>query len=366
MTVEAKQNKKVLVAMSGGVDSTVAVRLLKERGCDVSGAIMRLLPDADAQIKRAEAAAKKLGIDFYVFDFEKEFRENVKKYFCESYENGRTPNPCVICNQTLKFGLFLNKAMSLGFDFIATGHYAKIERDADRNPRLKKAANVKKDQSYFLYGLTPEIMEKVIFPLDGVESKDDVRELARLSGVENAEERDSQDICFVPDGNYIGFIEDWYAETGKARRPGSFIDVNGKVLGTHGGMERFTIGQRKGVGMTLGEEPMYVIAKRPEDGAVIMGPDELLYSSSLTVINPNFPWLRKGETPPMSKTGLQIKTRSGQKSVPGSLEYDESTGTVTARFDTPIRAAAPGQFAVFYDGDEVYCGGEIGGLPKFP
>ncbi len=345
--------------MSGGVDSTVAVRLLKERGFAVSGAIMRLLPDADGQIKRAENAAKTLGIDFFVFDFEKEFRENVKKYFSESYEKGRTPNPCVVCNQTVKFGLFLEKAMTLGFDCIATGHYAKIDRTDDGRLRLKKAANAKKDQSYFLYGLTPEIMEKVIFPLDGVESKEYVRELARLSGVENAEERDSQDICFVPDGNYIGFIEDWYEKTGKTRRPGSFIDVDGNVLGTHGGMERFTIGQRKGVGMTLGEDPMYVIAKRPEDGSVIMGPDKLLYSDTLKVINPNFPWLRKGENPPRQKTGLQIKTRSGQKTVPGSLEYDESTGTVTARFDTPIRAAAPGQFAVFYDGDEVYCGGEI-------
>lgn len=360
MTVDTtKGGNKVLVAMSGGVDSTVAVKLLKESGCEVAGATMRLLPDADRQIERAEKAARRLGIEFYVFDLEKEFRETVKKYFCESYENGRTPNPCVVCNKKIKFGLFLEKATALGFDHIATGHYARIKETGDGRLSLAKAASLQKDQSYFLFGLTQEIMSKVLFPLGDIDSKENVRELARLSGLENAEERDSQDICFVPGGNYIGFIEDWYAATGKERRPGNFIDINGNILGTHGGMERFTIGQRKGVGMTLGEEPVYVISKRASDGAVIMGADELLYTDTLTVVDPNFPRLKKGEAPPEEKHGLQIKTRSGQKTVPGSMKFDRETGTVIAHFDRPLRAAAPGQFAVFYDGDEVFCGGEI-------
>ncbi|MBP5313153.1 MAG: tRNA 2-thiouridine(34) synthase MnmA, partial [Clostridia bacterium] len=225
--------------------------------------------------------------------------------------------------------------------------------------KLKKALCLPNDQSYFLFGLNQSIMEKVIFPLGGVDSKETVRELARSEMLENSEERDSQDICFVPDGNYIEIIEKYYAEKGKTRRPGSFVDTEGNVIGTHGGMERFTIGQRKGVGMTLGGEPMYVIAKRAEDGAVIMGRDELLYTDTLTVIDPNFPWLKKGETPPSAHGGLQLKTRSGQKTVPASLEYDSVNNVVTARVEKPLRAAAPGQFAVFYEGDEVYCGGEI-------
>ena len=350
---------RVLVAMSGGVDSTVAVKLLKARGIEVAGATMRLLPGCDGQVEKARKAAEKLGIDFYTFDFEKEFRETVKKYFCEAYEKARTPNPCVVCNKILKFGLFMDKALDLGFDRVATGHYARLERDEDGRVRLKKALCLQKDQSYFLFGLSQETLEKAVFPLGDMESKEAVRALALEEGLENAGERDSQDICFVPDGNYLGVIDGYYAEKGKTRRPGNFIDVNGNILGTHGGMERFTVGQRKGVGMTLGEDPLYVIAKRAEDAAVIMGPDELLYTDTLKVLKPNFPWLREGETPPGACRGLRLKTRSGQKTVPAALEYDPVENTVTARVETPLRAAAPGQYAVFYDGDQVYCGGEI-------
>ena len=343
--------------MSGGVDSTVAVKLLLERGFKVAGAIMRLLPGCDAQVERAKKAAEVLGIDFFVFDMEQEFKERVMDAFCASYEAGRTPNPCVVCNKHIKFGLFYEKARSLGFDYVATGHYARIT-NVDR-PRLKKAGSASKDQSYFLFGLAPKIMEHVLFPLADIETKDETREIARLAGVDNANQRDSQDICFVPDGNYVEVIERYYDEKGRARKPGSFIDVNGRVLGTHGGMERFTIGQRKGVGMTLGEEPLYVIGKRPEDGAVIMGRDELLYSGILKVRDVNFPWLYEGEEPPLEKKGLLVKTRSGQKTVPASVTYDPGTGILTAVLEKPVRAAAPGQFAVFYDEDEVFCGGEI-------
>ncbi len=345
--------------MSGGVDSTVAVSLLLERGFSVAGATMKLLPDCEKQVERAANAAKVLGIDFYVFDFEKEFKDTVREYFCRSYAESRTPNPCVVCNKLIKFGLFFDKAMELGFDYVATGHYAVITPDGEDRIWLRKAVCTQKDQSYFLFKLSQDVLKKVIFPLGDIESKEKVREIARSRGVENSEERDSQDICFVPDGDYIGVIEDYYREKGIARRPGNFVDVDGNVIGTHGGMERFTIGQRKGVGMTLGEEPMYVLGKRPEDGAVIMGRDELLHTDTLYVAEPSFPWLRKNEAVPESKAGLTVKTRSGQRTVPASIQYDPVTNMLTAYLEKPVRAAAPGQFAVFYDGDRVFCGGEI-------
>lgn len=350
--------EKVLVAVSGGVDSSVAAKLLIDKGYDVAAATMILLPGDEARVEKARTVAEKLGIDFYVFDFIEEFGEEVIGYFVDSYLNGNTPNPCIVCNQRFKFGRFLERAEKLGFDYIATGHYAKISKDGENGRMLlQRSENLKKDQSYFLYGMDQHQLEKTVFPLESLE-KEDVRSIAVASGLSNAEQKDSQDICFVPQGKYIQFIDEYLKKNGKKQKKGQFIDTDGNVIGTHNGIAGYTIGQRKGVGMSLGAGiPLYVIAKDSKTNSVIMGPDELLFKKELFVQCPRF---ISGEiiTSPMRVTA---KTRYNQKDIPAVIEYDCERDIVKVVFDSPQRAVTPGQIAVFYDGEKVLGGGVISG-----
>ena len=341
---------KILVAMSGGVDSTVAAKMLIDEGHEVAGAYMKMLPDdfeLASDSSDARKAAEKLGIPFYEFDVSNEFHKNVLEYFCESYIKGSTPNPCIICNQTMKFGIFIDKATELGFDYIATGHYAKIVRDGN-DVFLMRSADLKKDQSYFLHGLKKEQLKRAIFPLEGAD-KEYVRKIAEECGFDNAAKKDSQDICFVKTapGAYVEFIEKFI---GQSMKSGLFKDVNGNILGTHEGIARYTIGQRKGVKTAFGK-PLYVVSKSAEDQTVVMGENEMLFSDTVKVSNFNLIFKDFDEN------NITAKHRYGQKDVPARLEIDGNMAIV--KFDTPQRAVTPGQFLVVYDGDIVVGGGEI-------
>ena len=351
--------EKVLVAMSGGVDSTVSVRVLQQRGYEVAGATMNLLPGSEERVEKTAALAGKLGIDFFVFDLREAFEREIIDAFARSYAVGLTPNPCVLCNRLFKFGRLLDLARERGFSKIATGHYARISEDENGFMRLSRSSDTAKDQSYFLFNLNQEIMRHAVFPLEGMK-KEQVRAIAAGLGLENAAQKDSQDICFVPDGNYMNVIDRYYAKNGLARAEGVFVDTEGRVLGKNPGIERYTIGQRKGVGMALGgEKPLYVIDKDPAKNAVVMGDDSLLFKETLTVANVNFTAPDRQKAADGKTVRLLCKTRSAQRFLPVSVEYDGAGNEIFARFDTPVRAVTPGQFAVFYDGDEVVCGGEI-------
>ncbi len=338
---------KVLVALSGGVDSSVAAFLLKEQGYDCIGATMQLLDGTDGQIADAKAVADRLNIPFYAFDMLKEFREKVIDEFIKSYENGGTPNPCVVCNKQLKFGLLLEKAKELGCDFIATGHYAKIELQNGRY-LLKKAETLEKDQSYFLYSLSQDVLSRVLFPLGGY-SKTEIREIAEKLDLVTAKKKDSQDICFVPDGDYIKVIEGY---TSKTYPKGNFVDTDGKVLGQHQGIIRYTVGQRKGLGIALGK-PMYVGAKNVAENEVTLCSDEELYSKHLSATD--FNWVAF-PTPPET---ICCKARIRYRHVEQPATVTVNGDTVNITFTEPQRAATSGQSVVLYDGDTVLGGGII-------
>lgn len=338
---------KVLVALSGGVDSSVAAHLLIEQGYECIGATMQLLDNAEGQIADAKAVADRLGIPFYAFDMRKEFRELVIDEFIKSYENGGTPNPCVVCNKQLKFGLLLDKARELGCDFIATGHYAKVELK-DGRFLLKKAETLEKDQSYFLYSLSQEVLCRVLFPLGGF-SKTEIREIAENLNLVTAKKKDSQDICFVPDGDYIKVIEEY---TNKTYKKGNFVDTSGKVLGQHQGIIRYTVGQRKGLGIALGR-PMYVGSKNVETNEVMLCSDEELYSKQL--LANDFNWIAFENAPKNLSCSARIRYRHVEQPAKVTVDGDN----VKIEFDEPQRAATSGQSVVLYDGDTVLGGGII-------
>jgi tRNA-specific 2-thiouridylase len=333
--------------MSGGVDSSVAFLLLKDK-FDVIGATMELFVDG-AACDEARAAAERFGIAHHVFDLKAQFKQNVIEYFINSYIDGVTPNPCVVCNQLIKFGAFLESAESLGCEYMATGHYARVEFDKGSGRYLLKKALSAKDQSYVLYGLTQEQLSRVIFPLGNLD-KTQVREFALEHNLISADKPDSQDICFIPGGNYAGYIE---AYIGKTFESGDITGKDGEILGKHSGIINYTIGQRRGLGIAA-PAPLYVISKDAKSNTITVGGNSELYGKSLTAEKLNwiaFPELR-------GTVRLQAKTRYAQTEQPCTVS-PASENTAEVRFDSPQRAITPGQSVVFYDGDIVAGGGII-------
>ena len=356
--------KKVMVGMSGGVDSSVAAMLLREQGYDVMGVTLKLFGDEDiaeaekegktccalSDVMDARSVAMRLGFEHLVFNFKDCFRENVMKQFADSYLCGRTPNPCIECNRHVKFDKMLRRAQELGYDFIATGHYAAIEYDENAGRwLLKRPADRSKDQTYVLYSLTQEQLSHTLFPLGTLE-KSQVRELAEKAGLVNSNKPDSQDICFVPDGDYAGFIRRF---TGKDSPCGKFVDVEGKVLGEHKGIINYTVGQRKHLGISLGK-PAYVVRKDVETNTVTVGDEAELYTKSLIADDFNLISVAELEAP----MRVTAKTRYSQKEQPATVSY-LGNGEYMVEFDEPQRAVTSGQAVVLYDGDTVVGGGTI-------
>ena len=352
--------KKALIAMSGGVDSSLAAKIMVERGYECIGCTMKLFQNEDAGVKRsrtccslddvedARSVAYKLGMPFYVFNFTDAFRDEVIHKFVESYENGITPNPCIDCNRYMKFGKLLDRARVLGCDCIVTGHYARIE-ETDNGFVLKKALDETKDQSYVLYSMTQEQLSHTVFPLGGMR-KSEVRDIAGSSGFVNANKPDSQDICFVPDGDYARVVE---MHAGRSFAEGNFVDREGNILGRHKGIIRYTVGQRRGLGISAAE-PLYVCEIRPESGEVVLGVSRDLLCS--TVRAADFNWI-SGEAPKNEfRCRAKLRYRQPEQWV---TVTPVGTDEVTLRFDDPQKAPAPGQAAVLYDGDTVIGGGTI-------
>jgi tRNA-specific 2-thiouridylase len=345
--------KKVMIALSGGVDSSVCAHLAKEAGYDCIGATMRLWEDCNAPSDAAVDAknvADRLSLPFYIFDHTALFREKVVDEFIRCYEEGGTPNPCLYCNRFLKFDALLKEAKSLGCQYIATGHYARIQKDEDTGRyQLLKAIDKAKDQSYFLSCLTQQQLAHTLFPL-GALTKEQVRIIAEEQGFLNAKKRDSQDICFIPDGDYRRFMERY---TGKNYPAGDYWDLQGNVVGRHTGAVGYTIGQRKGLGIALGA-PVYVCSKDMRANTVTVGPDEALYQKELTAKNWN--WI--GIDTPTEPFRCKARVRYRHTEQPATV-YPEESGTARVVFDEPQRAITPGQTVVLYDDDTVIAGGTI-------
>jgi tRNA-specific 2-thiouridylase len=343
-----KEKLKIAVAMSGGVDSSVTAALLKAAGHEVIGITMRLWDGPSAAVSDAERVAVHLGISHHVASFEDCFDERIMRHFVGEYRSGRTPNPCARCNQLIKFGALLDMAGSLGAGYLATGHYARIHTDEGGCSHLLQAVNIAKDQSYFLFSLRPEQLKKVLFPLGEVRDKGEVRRIAEDMGIPVAQKDDSQDICFIPDGDYIAFLE----RRGISPERGEFRLADGTVVGLHRGIHRYTVGQRRGMGIAW-SEPLYVIRIEPETGTVIVGPESQLYRNSLTINACN--WIQ-----PVDKVaeGIQCKIRYRHK--PVSCEVTSlPDGRAELTFPVPVKGVTPGQVAVLYRNDEVLGGGWI-------
>lgn len=356
--------KRIVVAMSGGVDSSVTAALLKSQGHDVIGVTMQLW-DKGRQEAAAEEGfrpcctledamdaarvAARLGIDFHVLDLEEVFRSEVVDRFVTEYLHGLTPNPCIVCNERIKFGILLEKARELGADYLATGHYVRLEQGHDGLMRLKKADDRKKDQSYFLYRLSQEVLQAAIFPLGSL-SKPQVRKIADEYQLPVAKKAESQEICFVDNNDYVAFIE---KRSDTAHLSGSIVDRQGKVLGRHDGTHRFTIGQRRGLGIAA-PRPLYVLATDPASGTVTVGFEEELYSGSLTAGSVNWQL-----PPPAQEFTATCKIRYRQEPVPCTVRLLEGN-RVRVDFPEPVKSVTPGQSVVFYDNDTVLGGGLIG------
>ncbi len=348
-------NKSVIIGMSGGVDSSASAALLKKQGYRVVGVTMKLWSKEQADggccsfsaIDDAKKVADKLGIDHYVLDYEKEFEKNVVKYFIDEYKAGRTPNPCTICNKHIKFNALLKIADQIGVDYIATGHYAKIEEN-DGRFLLVRPEDRKKDQTYFLYNITQEQLKRTLFPLYGV-TKEETRKIAQEIGLSVAEKPDSQDICFIPDGDYAQFIKSQDGDMPE----GNFVDIDGNVLGKHKGIMNYTIGQRKGLGIAL-NRPMYVVGIDAKTNNVVLGPDGTQLRDSLTAHSANLIAIDKITQPFKCTAKIRYNAPDTECTV-----YPDANGFKVV-FDQPQKSVTPGQMVVLYDNNIVIGGGIIG------
>ena len=345
---------RIAAAMSGGVDSSAAAWLLKQQGHDVAGVTLKMFervePGEAQDIQDARSVAQRLGIPYHVFDVTPCFQAQVMDRFAAAYEAGETPNPCVDCNRHVKFGTLLELVRGLDREAVATGHYARVEYDQGAGRwLLKRAGRRAKDQSYVLWSLTQDQLAHTLFPLGGLQ-KSKVRKIAWKAGLANAGKRDSQDICFAPDGDYAAAVE---RISGRAAVPGDFVDTAGRVLGTHRGVIHYTVGQRRGLGISAPER-LYVCGVSAEDNTVTLGGKKALLRA----------WIEAGTFHWISGTAQErpfscgVKLRSTQKELPATA-YPAGKGRVRVVFDEPQRSPAPGQAAVLYDGDTVLGGGEI-------
>ena len=339
-----------MVGMSGGVDSSVTALVLKKQGYSLCGATLFLCGNSDEKnAQDSLSVCNKLGIEHFIFDLKTEFSETVINDFIAEYKRGNTPNPCIVCNRCIKFGEMIDLALQNGCNKIATGHYARVEKSSNGRFLLKKAVDESKDQSYVLYMLTQEQLSRVVLPL-GEYSKSEVRALALESELICADRPDSQDICFVPEGEYINVIKSY---TNKAYPQGDFVDILGNKLGTHGGIINYTVGQRKGLGVAFGEK-MYVKEKNVHTNEVVLAKNEDLFSNSLDASH--FNWIAFDNPPPSIRAKAKVRY---------STKEDDCTVFITGKsdvhieFDSSQRAIAKGQAVVLYDGDIVIGGGTI-------
>ena len=352
---------RVVVAMSGGVDSSVAALLLAREGYEVIGVTLRLWTEERPEaaplnrgcctledIDDARRTCEAIGARHYVFNAEREFRTAVVDYFLEEYERGRTPHPCIACNDLIKFDFLLKRAMAMDADYIATGHYARSVYDSDGSPALLKAVDPAKDQSYVLFGLGPEQLRRLLLPV-GWYTKSDLRKLAKDANLDIADKPDSQDICFIPSGDYRQFLQLHLTES-----PGDVVDMSGNVLAQHQGINRYTVGQRRGIGIAS-TVPLYVVRLEPETRRVVVGPEEALLSPGLVANGVN--WI--SGSAPSEPVEVSVKIRYKAAEIPAKLTPLGSTAHV--RFAVPQRAVTPGQAAVFYSGEKLLGGGYIVG-----
>lgn len=356
-------SKRVVVGMSGGVDSSVAAYLLKKQGYEVTGVTMQIWQDEDAAaaaenggccglsaVDDARRVAQMLDIPYYVMNFREDFKKYVIDYFVEEYLNGRTPNPCNACNRYVKWESLLRRSLQIGADYIATGHYARVEQLANGRYAVKNSVTAAKDQTYALYALTQEQLARTLMPI-GDYTKDEIRRIAAEAGLPVAHKPDSQDICFVPDGDYAAFLD---REAGdRVPGPGNFVSMDGKVLGTHRGITHYTIGQRKGLNLAMGH-PMFVAAIRPEKNEVVIGEDADIRSNVIICEHVNYMAMENLDAPRRALA----KIRYAHGGSPCLLEKLPD-GRVKCTFDEPVRAATPGQAAVFYEDGYVLGGGII-------
>lgn len=364
------QKKKVVVGMSGGVDSSVAAYLLREQGYEVIGVTMQIWQKENedvvsenggccglSAVEDARRVAERLGIPHYVMNFRDEFQDKVIDYFMKEYLAGKTPNPCIACNRYVKWESLLRRSLQIGADYIATGHYARVAKLPNGRYALQRSATAEKDQTYALYSLTQEQLAHTLMPVGEFE-KAEIRRIAEEIGLSVAHKPDSMEICFVPDGDYAGFIRE---NSGREIAEGNFVTTDGTVVGRHKGITHYTIGQRKGLNLSMGK-PVFVVAIRPETNEVVVGDNADVFTDRLICRGLNFMSVSdlRGDTPVLAKIRYNHR---------GAAATVRRTGQDTAEvvFDEPVRAATPGQAVVFYDGDYVLGGGTIesAGTGKF-